>query len=326
VAILFSILVIALIGVFVVLPRWAARRQPTAGSVTPVVGEVTSSAAATDLPTQLKPAVSEPVALPAVSPRPTSSPPPQRSEAPRTFSPPPAAPNETAFVAAMSRGLDALERGEWDAAREEFETASSLRPGAPEVVDGLARAAAAERRALVSAGSRRGLELEASEKWAEAEKVYLQVLTVNPEAAVALAGRDRAAERAVLDERLQYHIQNPGRLATPEVFDDAAEVLAEARELSPRGLRLEEQLSRLEKTLAVASSPVPVIVVSDNVTEVVIYRVNRLGVFSRRELMLRPGTYTAVGSRDGFRDVRIQFTVTSGAAPEPVTIVCKEKL
>jgi hypothetical protein len=51
-----------------------------------------------------------------------------------------------------------------------------------------------------------------------------------------------------------------------------------------------------------------------------------LGAFSRRELTLRPGTYTAVGSRVGFRDVRVQFEVTPGAAMEPVAVVCTEKL
>ncbi|MDX2435499.1 MAG: hypothetical protein QNL88_00485 [Acidobacteriota bacterium] len=325
-AVLFGTLVLALIGVFVVLPRWAANRPPTAGPLTPVASDVTSSPATTVPQFAPETATTRPEALPAALPRPTPSPPPRPRENPRPVSPPSAAPNKAAFVAAMSRGLQALERGEWDAAREAFETASSLRPGAPEVTDGLARAAAAERRALVSAGTRRGLELEASENWAEAEKVYLQVLTVDPEAAGALDGRDRAAERAALDKRLQYHIRNSGRLASLKVFEDAAELLAEAREITPRGPRLQDQLSRLEQSLNVASTPVPVIVVSDNLTNVVIYRVDRLGVFSRRELSLRPGIYTAVGSRIGFRDVRVQFTVTSGAALKPVTVVCTEEL
>jgi len=68
------------------------------------------------------------------------------------------------------------------------------------------------------------------------------------------------------------------------------------------------------------------VVVSDNLTEVVIYRVDRLGVFPRRELKLRPGTYTAVGSREGFRDVRVRFEVSPGGPSQQVTVVCTEKL
>jgi tetratricopeptide (TPR) repeat protein len=243
-----------------------------------------------------------------------------------SVSPAAAAADKPDFVTAMSRGLAALESGQWQIAREAFESAASLRPGAPEVADGLARAGAGERRSLVSAGIRRGLELETSEAWAEAVQVYAGVLAVDPEAAAALDGRDRADRRANIDVQLEYHINNPQRLSSPPVFEDAAALLARARELDPRGPRLEGQLSRLEEVLATASTPVPVVVVSDDRTEVVIYRVGRLGTFSRRELSLRPGTYTAVGSREGFRDIRVQFTVGADALPGPVTVVCTEAL
>jgi len=326
IALLSATLILALIGVFVVLPHWAATRPTTAERDVPVDGGVIKSEdAASSLPNPEPTAVdsAELVAAPITPPHATPT---RHGEQARPTPPPSTSPNEPAFVAAMSSGLLALENGDWDAAREAFETASSLRPAAPEVADGLARTAAAERRALVNTGTVRGLELEASEDWAEAEKTYLQVLAVEPEAADAIEGRDRAARRAALDERLQYHIANPGRLASPGVFEDATELLAEARELDPRGPRLEAQLSRLEESLETASTPVPVVVVSDNLTQVAIYRVDRLGTFSKRELRLRPGTYTAVGSRDGFRDVRVQFTVTAGAAPAAVTVVCTEQL
>lgn len=325
-AVLFASLTIALVGVFVVLPRWTASRPQSADRETPVTREPTMSRTATASPFAAGKAEGQSVPPPKATPRPVPARPPRPLDSAPPDPPPPTPPNEASFVSAMSRGLQALDRGDWDVAREAFRKASELRPGAPEVADGLARTAAAERRALVDAGIRRGLELEAIEDWAKAEEVYRRVLEVEPEAAGALEGRDRAAERAALDERLQYHVRNPGRLASPGVFDEATELLAEARELIPKGPRLEDQLARLEKSLEVASTPVPVVVVSDDATEVVIYRVDRLGVFSRRELSLRPGTYTAVGSRTGFRDVRVQFTVTAGAPPKAVTVVCTEKL
>jgi tetratricopeptide (TPR) repeat protein len=315
--VLFAALSIALVAVFGVLPRWAASRPPAATRQTPVPPTAT--------PTP-RTAGDAPVQAPAYTPLTVPAPQSQRKADTANASPPAAAPEQADFVAAMSRGLAALDSGRWQAAREAFETAASLRPGAPEVADGLARAAAAERRSLVSAGTRRGLELETSEDWAEAAQVYAKVLAVDPEAAAALEGRERADRRANIDEQLEYHINNPHRLSSPPVFEDAADVLVRAREFDPRGPRLESQLSRLEAVLVAASTPVPVVVVSDERTEVVIYRVGRLGAFLRRELNLRPGAYTAVGSREGFRDVRVQFNVGTGAPPKPVTVVCTEAL
>ncbi|MGB7932226.1 MAG: hypothetical protein WCH04_08375, partial [Gammaproteobacteria bacterium] len=59
---------------------------------------------------------------------------------------------------------------------------------------------------------------------------------------------------------------------------------------------------------------------------VVVYHVGRLGQFRNHRLELRPGTYTAVGSRPGYRDARIVFTVQPGGAPQSVEIHCREPI
>jgi hypothetical protein len=71
---------------------------------------------------------------------------------------------------------------------------------------------------------------------------------------------------------------------------------------------------------------VRVALASDNVTEVQIYRVGKLGAFDRRELELLPGKYTAVGTRAGFRDVRREFTVMPGLPPPSLMIRCEEPI
>ena len=52
----------------------------------------------------------------------------------------------------------------------------------------------------------------------------------------------------------------------------------------------------------------------------------RLGLFNQHQLELRPGTYTAVGSRLGYRDVRVEFTVKPGSPTPAVTIACTETI
>ena len=70
----------------------------------------------------------------------------------------------------------------------------------------------------------------------------------------------------------------------------------------------------------------PVTLLSDGQTEVIIYRVARLGRFQEQRLALRPGTYTATGSRVGYRDVRRVFKVRPDAPPPPLVIRCKEAI
>ena len=73
-------------------------------------------------------------------------------------------------------------------------------------------------------------------------------------------------------------------------------------------------------------TPIRVTLYSDKKTEVLVFRVGRLGVFERHDLDLRPGRYTVVGSRDGYRDVRRTLNVEPGKTDIRLTVRCEEKL
>ena len=65
---------------------------------------------------------------------------------------------------------------------------------------------------------------------------------------------------------------------------------------------------------------------SDNQTQVVIHRVGQLGVFDHREIDLMPGTYTVMGTRVGYRDVRREITVLPGKALPPLVVRCEDRI
>ena len=85
-------------------------------------------------------------------------------------------------------------------------------------------------------------------------------------------------------------------------------------------------MQTLNEWLARADAPVHIALQSDNLTQVVIYRVGTLGAFEQRSLELAPGSYTVVGTRPGYRDVRREINVVPGAALDPVVIRCEEKI
>ena len=78
--------------------------------------------------------------------------------------------------------------------------------------------------------------------------------------------------------------------------------------------------------LALANTPIAVTLLSDMETEVILYKVARLGRFQEHRLELRPGKYTAVGQRLGYRDVRQEFTVSHESGVAPVTVACTEPI
>lgn len=231
-----------------------------------------------------------------------------------------------AYTVAMSVGLSAVERGDFSGAREAFSQAASLRSDSTEAADALAHAEEELRLAKISDLRARAKTAEQEERWHDAVAEYTAALAIDSTLRFAQEGQRQARQRADLADRLGFHIRHPERLASDQVLDEARELIAEARQIEPGGPKLRQQIDNLDRQLQIASTPMRVTLVSDNLTEVMVYRVGRLGRFERHELSLRPGTYIVVGSREGYRDVRRQLEVVPDKTLEPLTVRCEEKI
>jgi hypothetical protein len=236
-----------------------------------------------------------------------------------------ASPDDT-FTRAMSAGLEALERGEYAAAREAFRRADRARPGTAEVAEALLRVEQGRNLEAI-AGHREGaVAAESREDWHAAVAEYDAILALDPTIHFAREGKARCADRADIADRIDYHLAHPGRLSTDAVFEEALELLVRASGIEPAGPQHRRRVEEFDRLLDVAGTPVTVVLLSDSLTEVTVYKVGRLGAFDRRELKLRPGTYTVVGSRVGYRDVRRSLVVQAGAAPPTLTVACEEPI
>ncbi len=232
---------------------------------------------------------------------------------------------EREFRQAMSRLLSRLDADDLKGAREAAKAARALRRDAPELRDAMTRLAVMEKAARLRALRRRAEQEAAGEQWSKAAQTYRQALAVDPNAEFAQSGLQRAERYLRLFRNLDRYLDDPGRLAEDGPLANAQALLAEARLADP-GPRLRQRMERLQRLLDMAARRVPVFLKSDGETEVLIYHVGRLGRFKDYRLELRPGNYTAMGSRDGYRDVRIRFTVTAEGGMEPVLIRCEEML
>jgi hypothetical protein len=231
-----------------------------------------------------------------------------------------------AFASAMARGYGALAAADYSKAREAFEAARKIRPNAPEIPQALRQIEQEQRTRVISAKLQNAQELEQQEKWAEALKEYRAVLELDSTIAGGNDGVARTSPRASLNEQLELYLTQPERLFSQPVRAAARETLAKASSVSQPGPVLQRQIATLNQWLARADKPVPVALQSDNVTQVTIYRVGALGAFDQRSLELVPGSYTVVGTRPGYRDVRREIQVTPGTALEPVVIRCEDRI
>jgi tetratricopeptide (TPR) repeat protein len=230
------------------------------------------------------------------------------------------------FNQSMSEGYAALNKGHYDSARKAFNAAAKLQPGSKEAASALQEVTTAETAQRLAGLDQQGQRDEQQEAWSKAVTAYEQAQKIDGSVLFASEGLKRARMRAQLDEKLRTAIGDPQRLSDAAVAAATAQLLEQAKQVSPRGPVLEQQISKLDTTLRQANATVTVTLRSDDKTEVIVYKVARLGSFSERELTLRPGNYTALGTRAGYRDVRQSFTIAHDSAPPQVTIICTEAI
>ncbi len=231
-----------------------------------------------------------------------------------------------AFASAMAKGFSALASGDHEGARSAFQAAGKIRPNAPEVTQALQQIEQEQRTNVIGTKLRAAQTLESQERWADALKEYRSVLELDSTVAAAHEGVARVSPRATLDEQLELYLTQPERLFSQPVRAAARQTLDRAKSIQNPGPVLQKQITKLGDWLARADVPVSVPLLSDNQTQVTIYRVGSLGTFQQRSLELVPGRYTVIGTRPGYRDVRRQIDVLPGATMEPIVIRCEDRI
>ncbi len=233
---------------------------------------------------------------------------------------------EQEFGEAMSAGYRALDQGDYAQARRQFQRAAQLRGDTSEARNALAEVVVAEQSGRLGTLQRQGERQQAAEDWAAAVKTYEQALAVDGSVVFARDGLPRAQQRAALDQSLQSIIDEPDRLADVAVAESTTTLLAQAEGVEDAGPKLQGQLARVRELLQKANSVIPVSFSSDGQTEVIIYKVARLGTFQQRNLELRPGSYRVRGSRIGYRDVLHTLVVSHDTPPPALSVICTEKI
>jgi len=230
------------------------------------------------------------------------------------------------FQKLISDGLTAYHDGRYQSARTQLLRAKSFRPDSREVQNALLQVDEAIRLAKIEKLRQNALTAVHTEDWDKALRSYLAVLKIDPNISFAVQGKERALEHIRVAKRIRFFLQKPDVMESNPQLQNAVLVIGEAESLQPRGPRLSQRLDELKALVDAARTPVKVMIESDNLTEVAVYKVGKLGRFTTRELSLRPGTYTVVGSRDGYKDVRQKIVVKPRQKALRVIVLCENKV
>jgi tetratricopeptide (TPR) repeat protein len=230
------------------------------------------------------------------------------------------------FNRAMTAGYRALDQGDYDLAEKQFLAAQRIMPSARETENALLDARTSRTTQQIDNLQEQATAAERNEQWQQAANAYRAILGIDESVVFARTGQMRSKTRADMDARLQKIITKPERLSDPTVYSQTQYLLAEAGKIQQPGPRFRQQLATISTLMEQAVTPIPVLLQSDEKTDVTVYRVAHLGTFSRQQLELKPGTYTAVGVRSGYRDVRQKFTLSHDQTSPIIEIRCTDPI
>jgi len=232
--------------------------------------------------------------------------------------------DDRAFRDAMSRAITALEAEQIHAAETALSEAASLKPDAQVVRNTQIEVAQTRQRLWLESQRKAAAKAVSGEDWSAALAIYRTVLARAPQAGFARRGLEVAEDRERLHQQLDHYLEAPTRVYSDQPRANAEQLLKSAANPPAGEKRLADKIRRLQVLIQEAETPRAVTLKSDGLTTVKIYHVGDLGQFTSHQLELRPGTYTVVGSRPGYRDVRQTLTVTPGTQQPALDIRCEE--
>jgi len=230
------------------------------------------------------------------------------------------------FRKLMSDGLTAYHNGHYQRARTTLLKAKSFRPDSREVKNALLQVDEAIRLDKIEKLRQKATSAQQAENWEQALESYLAVLNMDSDISFAVQGKRHALEHIRLAKRIGFFLENPSVMESDQQLENAIRLIKDAEKLEQSGPHFIARLNQLKSLVDLAETPIKVVIESDNLTKIAVYKVGKFGTFTFRELWLRPGTYTVVGSRDGYQDVRLKITVKPGQTSLRVSVICNIKV
>jgi len=234
--------------------------------------------------------------------------------------------DEELFQKSLSRGYQLLSEEKFEETKIEFDQAFKINPNSRDALQAIEELELRARMSKIESIQFEALIAEVNEQWVLAKKHYQAILKLDANIKDASESLKTVNQRISLASELIFFTANADNLSDDDLLKKAKKTLNQASAIKKKGPVLVGQIANLENIISLASVPINILILSDEMTIVTLYKVGELGVFLNKKMALRPGIYKAVGTRNGFRDVSLRFKVLPGKNNQSFRIECKERV
>lgn len=230
------------------------------------------------------------------------------------------------FKKYISSAFAELENKNINDARSHYERAKKIYSKRKELNILLSRISDAEKEYRMHQSIKQAQDAIDQDNWLQAKISFTDVLKDMPENETAVKGLRRSNEILMLQTALDQHIKSPYRLSDNDVLDVVKKILIQAEIASQYSPKIKSQTEQLNKLVLTFNRLIPVTVRSDNITDVQLRGIGKLGVFLHKTIQLKPGNYIFEGTRKGFKSKLLQVQIPYDQNIYSVSIICDESI
>ena len=231
------------------------------------------------------------------------------------------------FKRAIGEGRQALSDQDVEKARNALAKAQRFKPSHPDItrlkqsIEELVRDLEVEK--LIQAAANSAIQ----DDWLAVQQSLEQALKLNPHLSDAIEGRILAKSIIDVQSKFDDYLARSHRLSSKNIVDAVRKELEEAQGLLKYSPRLRTAVGELEVEVVKWQTEVPVRVISDGKTHIIVRRIGIIGTVRDREIMLKPGTYRFEGSRRGYRNKLVEIKVPPHTNKvTEVMVICDERV
>ena len=230
------------------------------------------------------------------------------------------------FDAHISSGFTEIENMQIKKARYHYQEAKKIDPKRKELEVLLGQILAQEKELRIQQAIKQAEQAIQQDNWQQARVNFAKVKKEMPENETATEGLKRANEIIGLQLSLSEYIKAPYRLTHNAVLSAAEKTLTQAKHTSSYSSGIKKQAEQLRKLITTFNRLIPVTVMSDNKTHVLVRGIGKVGIISQKTISLKPGNYTFEGTRSGFKSKLLQVLIPYDQSNYSVRIICDERI
>ena len=162
--------------------------------------------------------------------------------------------------------------------------------------------------------------------WEQVKLNFTRAAKDAPEDQKVVEGLRRANHILSLQARLEQFLKAPYRLAHTAVLNEAQQTLVAANAASGDSFTIKRQATQLGELITQINRVIPVTIISDNQTYVLVRGVGKVGVVTKKIIQLKPGNYTFEGTRKGFKSKLLHLLIPYDQNQFSVRVICDESI